>query len=133
MPPEEEEVKLWLAKADRDRRMAEAGLAQTPPITDGAAFHAQQVVEKTLKAYLVFRGHEFEKVHDLETLAGQCAEYDPTFAQLSERVAPLTAFAVRFRYPGPAEPSVDQVRQALVVAAEVWTFVVDRLPPEASP
>ena len=47
----------------------EVALAQVPPITDTAGFHAQQAVEKTFKAYLVWRGCEFEKIHDLRTLA----------------------------------------------------------------
>ncbi|HSW43942.1 MAG TPA: HEPN domain-containing protein [Phycisphaerae bacterium] len=49
MQPELVEVKRWIEKADHDRRMAEAGLDQTPPITDGAAFHCQQAAEKLLK------------------------------------------------------------------------------------
>ena len=95
--------------------------------------HCQQAVEKLLKAYLASREHEFEKIHDLEILAGQCALYDPAFASLRERVDPLTPFAVRFRYPGPADPSVEQVQGALVVVREVWDFVLDHLPPDARP
>ncbi|MFQ5806078.1 MAG: HEPN domain-containing protein [Phycisphaerae bacterium] len=53
MPPDVASVRSWLAKADHERRRAEAALAQTPPITDTAAFHCQQAVEKLLKAYLV--------------------------------------------------------------------------------
>jgi len=107
MPPELAEIRRWVVKAQRDRLMAEAGLAQTPPITDAAAFHCQQAVEKLLKAYLVFREDEFEKIHDLEPLADRCAQHDPSFAPLGTRVDALTPFAVRFRYPGPADPTVD--------------------------
>lgn len=72
MPPELAEVREWIRKADRDRRMAELGLAESPAITDAAAFHCQQAVEKLLKAYLIFRQEPFEKVHDLEVLVEQC-------------------------------------------------------------
>lgn len=129
MPPELAHVRAWLTKAEHDRRTAEAALNQHPPITDTAAFHCPQAVEKLLKAYLVHRGAAFEKVHDLEVLLAQCARWDAAFSELIERVEPLSAFAVRFRYPGPADPTVEQVRAALAAVAEVQQFVAARLPP----
>lgn len=133
MQPERAEVRRWLEKADHDRRMAEAGLAQTPPITDGAAFHCQQAVEKLLKAYLVYRGESSEKVHDLGALAHACARHEPAFAALIPRVLPLNPFAVRFRYPGPADPTPQQVREALAVVQEVLGLVLRQLPSETHP
>ena len=133
MPPELREVQAWIEKADRDRRTAEAALAEHPPITDTAAFHAQQAAEKLLKAHLVFRELEFERIHDLEALAEHCAQCDATFLELKPKVAPLTAYAVRFRYPGPADPSVEEVRAALEVVDTVRQFVLDRLPAEVHP
>lgn len=88
-------------------------------------------MEKCLKAFLVWREFSFEKIHDLEILASQCASFDPEFMTLVERVAPLTAYAVRFRYPGPNNPTVDDIRDALNVVNAVRVFVLDRLPPEA--
>jgi len=128
MPPELDEVRGWLRKADHDRRMAEAGLREDPPITDAAAFHCQQAVEKLLKAYLVWKQHEFEKIHDLRALVLACATHDQAFQTLEPRVAPLTAYAVRFRYPGPSEPTPEQVQAALQVVEQVRGFVLDRLP-----
>ncbi len=130
MPPELADVKAWLDKADRDRRTALAALRQRPPITDTAAFHVQQAIEKLLKAYLVFRAVQFERVHDLESLVDDCARCDAGFAQLKPEVAPLTAYAVRFRYPGPADPPVAAVRAALGVLRRVREFVLGRLPPD---
>lgn len=128
MPPEPNEVREWLRKADHDRRMSEAGLAQRPPITDAAAFHCQQAIEQLLKAYLVSRQSDFEKIHDLEVLVEQCGQSDARFAELRTRVAPLTAYAVRFRYPGAPDPSVQAIETALAVVADVRQFVVERLP-----
>jgi HEPN domain-containing protein len=133
MLPEEAEVKRWLNKARSDHRTAQVALAQDPPIADVAAFHCQQAVEKLFKAYLVWQRDEFEKIHDLRALANECAKHDPDFASLRERVAPLTPFAVRFRYPGPADPSVQQVQNALDVVQHVWDFIVSRLPAEVRP
>lgn len=41
---------------------------------------------------------------------------------------PLTAYAIRFRYPGPADPTVEQVRDALAVIEALQAFVLQRLP-----
>jgi HEPN domain-containing protein len=128
MPPELAEVYEWLRKARHDRRMAEAGLAQTPPITDAAAFHCQQAAEKCIKAYLLYRQHAFERIHDLRALLDACVQLDPAWEQLRDTVEPLTAYAVRFRYPGVSDPSVEEVRAALAVVAAVEDFVVRRLP-----
>ncbi|MCH7700774.1 MAG: HEPN domain-containing protein [Planctomycetes bacterium] len=133
MAPELAEVREWLRKASLDRRMAEAGLAQTPPITAAAAFHSQQAAEKSIKAFLVFHEQPFEHIHDLAVLLGQCAKLDADWAPLRDSVEPLTTYAVRFRYPGPPDPSVDEVQAALDVVREVWDFVVVRLPEEARP
>lgn len=133
MPPDATEVRAWFEKVRHDLRTAEVALAQTPPITDTAGFHAQQAVEKMLKAYLVWRGCEFEKIHDLRMLAQACAQYEKAFTDWIERVAPLSAYAVRFRYPGSAEPSAEEVRAVLDVANDVWKFVTALLPPELVP
>jgi HEPN domain-containing protein len=130
MPPETVEVRRWLEKADHDRSGAEAALERDPALADIAAFHCQQAVEKTLKAYLVWREQEFEKTHDLRTLVLLCADLDASFSQLLADVAPLTAYAVRFRYPGPADPSADEVRNALQVVRQTREFVLERMPEE---
>ena len=133
MLPESSEVNRWLKKAENDAEAAKMALAHAPPITDVGAFHAQQAIEKTLKAYLVFHGAPFEKIHDLEELIGHCARHNPAFSDLADRVAPLTAYAVRFRYPGPADPTVEQLEAAMIVVDHVSEFVLGLLPPEVRP
>jgi len=133
MSPDAGDVRQWLKKAAHDREVAELAVKNVPAITDVAAFHTQQAVEKLLKGYLVFHEIEFEKIHDLEILLSHCAEQDPAFLGLLDRVEPLTSYAVRFRYPGPGDPTVEQVASALRVVTEVETFVLDRLPPEVRP
>jgi HEPN domain-containing protein len=57
----------WLAKAENDLTNAAHTLklgASCP--TDTVCFHAQQCVEKYLKALLVVEGIDFPKTHDLE-------------------------------------------------------------------
>lgn len=130
MPPLMHEIRLWLTKADHDRMGAEAALDREPPVTDVAAFHCQQAVEKTLKAYLIHKGERIERTHDLVELMATCARHDPSFQSMSDRVAPLTPYAVRFRYPGPADPPYEEVKVALEIVQEIALFVRMRLPHE---
>lgn len=59
-------ARRFLALADRDLRAFEK-LVSDPEIDDEViGFHAQQAVEKCLKAVLVRHSIEFRKVHDLE-------------------------------------------------------------------
>ncbi len=95
--------------------------------TDVAASHCQQAVDKMLKAYLVSRGIEFEKVHDLRRLLDHCADDDGEFDSLREAAEPLTLYAIAFRYPGPADPTRQEVESALQVVERVWTFVAQRM------
>jgi len=68
MPPEDELLVQWLARADDDLRLAELALNASPPVCWSAAFHAQQGAEKLLEALLTHHGIEFEKVHSIDYL-----------------------------------------------------------------
>ena len=60
-----DEVSEWLQKAERDLLSAQILLEHDPPVLETTCFHCQQAVEKTLKAYLVWREVSFERVHSL--------------------------------------------------------------------
>jgi HEPN domain-containing protein len=123
-----DQVREWLRKADNDLRTAHAALALDPPATDTAAFHAQQTAEKLLKAFLVAHASPFERIHDLEPLVLACTAIDARFAIWTVSIAPLSKFAVRFRYPGPSDPTPDEVRDVLTLVGQFREFVVGRLP-----
>jgi HEPN domain-containing protein len=133
MPPELEDVRLWLRKARHDWFAARELSALRRTVLDTVAFHCQQAVEKTLKAYLVSRAAEFEKTHDLIWLLDRCVAFEPEFDALREVIRPLSAYAVVSRYPGPAEPTRAQVDQALSAVAQAWEAVTRRLPPDVIP
>lgn len=66
--PEEvkrEFVHQWLLKANADLMAARHLLTGGALLSFGAAFHAQQAVEKLLKAVLVWHQVEFPKTHDI--------------------------------------------------------------------
>lgn len=96
----------WLAKADMDWKAAnrlEPGddeVGYDPVHYDAAAFHLQQAVEKTLKAFLALHSVAFKKTHHLDRLLGLAATVDPKFDSLAEAAETLAPFAVEVRYPG---------------------------------
>jgi len=81
-------------------------------------FHAQQAVEKAIKAVLIAYQIPAPKVHSIEFLISHlpAALSQPTI--LTEAVI-LTDYAVVYRYPGDADPvTEDEYRQALRIADE---------------
>jgi HEPN domain-containing protein len=62
-----EETKKWLEKANQDMDMAQYSFNGKK--LDAAAFYSQQAVEKQLKAFQIEKFSEFDKTHDLISLA----------------------------------------------------------------
>lgn len=93
----------WMAKAENDLKSAAhlVKIADCP--TDAVCFHAQQCVEKCLKALLVAQGTDFRKTHDL----GELVVLLPSRLRPSlnnEEQDRLTEYATVTRYPGNYEP-----------------------------
>ncbi|MCS6952012.1 MAG: HEPN domain-containing protein [Bryobacterales bacterium] len=125
------EVQAWLKKARKDLDTAAYELQANPPFTDDIVFHAQQAVEKALKAFLAWHGVPFRRTHNLVELGGECCQIEPGLESLLRRAAPLTEYAWRFRYPGdPDEATVEEASNALTIAQEVFSSISKRLPEE---
>ena len=86
MSPDPDEVREWLQNAKDDLFSAQILIEHDPPVLDTACFHCQQAVEKSLKAFLVWKAVYFEKVHSLPYLLDLCEVQDPGVASLRERV-----------------------------------------------
>jgi HEPN domain-containing protein len=117
-------LSAWLAKADNDLAAADALSQAADPLWDIVVFHAQQAVEKFLKALLVRNGQRPPKIHDLRKLLSLCCRFEPQlniFADDCEFLSPLAAIS---RYPGPelASPEADGAR-GLAVARSVRVAV----------
>jgi HEPN domain-containing protein len=131
MPPEMELVRQWIERARTDLRSAAHALSANPPLTEDACFHAQQAIEKSLKAFLVHRDVEFEWSHRIRYLLNLCAQCDTSFSQWRDEAEPLTEYAVQFRYPHPdPAPTVGESNIALNVAQRIHQFVLEQLPAE---
>jgi HEPN domain-containing protein len=119
----------WLAKAHDDLLAAEILLSveQFPALI--AAFHCQQTVENSLKAFLVARSVPFLYRHDLGYLLDLCRDADPACEVLEPHIAGLTPFAVEMRYPVdlPVVISDQEAQQFHRQAQAVYEFVRQRV------
>ncbi len=90
----------WVAKGEGDYRVVLLLMRAKQPVHDAICYHAQQCVEKYLKAWLIEQGMPAPKIHDLETLVKLCL---PSMQELSFHIDGaryLSVFAVEVRYPG---------------------------------
>jgi HEPN domain-containing protein len=85
-----EDTKAWLTKASLDLQTAEHERRAEPPLTADMVFHAQQLAEKTLKAFLTWHDEPFRKTHNLVELGEQCVAIEHQLEPLLRRAAPLT-------------------------------------------
>lgn len=99
--------------------------------TEISDFHAQQAVEKWLKAVLGFRGVEFEYTHDLRRLIAEVTAVVGEFPFDNAQVVALTEHAVPLRYDEilDTEPIDRQATLALVNGVGDWA--VAQLPPSS--
>ncbi|ADT84024.1 HEPN domain-containing protein [Thermococcus barophilus] len=120
------DVKDWIRKADEDLKASEILLEQN--LYALSCFHAQQAVEKYLKAFLLEHDREISKTHNIKFLLNQCCEIDKSFRELFKSgVHYLTEYAVEVRYPGIYEPDREEAKDALRLAKVVKEFVLRKL------
>ena len=122
-------VKQWILKAERDLKIAKPEIKTGNPATDMVCFHMQQRAEKYLKTYLIFNGVETRKTHNLTLILEQCIRIDGEFQFLQKKQADkLTDYAIDTRYPADFFlPSVEETLQAINLAEEVKSFVLEKL------
>ena len=65
--------------------------------TSTICFHAQQTVEKYLKAFLALHDVDFPRTHDLDYLLMECQKIDKDSFNVD--LKSLTEFGVSVRYP----------------------------------
>jgi HEPN domain-containing protein len=112
-------VPEWIAKAEGDWEALEIlQSSNSPGLRDAVVFHAQQCVEKLLKARLIQLGQPVDKIHDLAALSRQLEVVDDQWSGDNEDLADLSAGAVLARYPG-YETSAEEQAELVEVASTV--------------
>ena len=98
----------WIEKAEEDFRAATTlRRMRRNPVHNAVCFHAQQCIEKYLKAILEKKGILVRKIHALPILLDQCADSHPFLIAMRNDMVRLSTYAVEFRYPGESASSTD--------------------------
>lgn len=98
MASEQDLAEQLLRRADEDATGAK-GMLPVDEVADVlVCFHAQQAVEKALKAVLAAHGVEFAHRHDLRVLIGQCENAGVQLPDGLTEVDLLTPYAAELRY-----------------------------------
>jgi HEPN domain-containing protein len=126
MTPQREEAERYLRLARRDEA-AFLALLNSPTVDFSVAcFHAQQSVEKSLKAVMFLHGLEFRRTHDLEELSGTLADAGVNIPLEATELRRLTPYAVEFRYDDEPMPLVTP-EQAIAYTARVLAWADEAL------
>ncbi|HEU5142228.1 MAG TPA: HEPN domain-containing protein [Solirubrobacterales bacterium] len=118
--PEQTEVAESFARlAAIDLATAEK-LAPDPEMDDRpVGFHAQQAVEKAVKAVLMLEGIDFPKTHDLEYLIVVAEKHSAALEPEVKSASWLTPWAAEFRYDDAPIETLDRKRAISVASAAV--------------
>lgn len=129
--PSSDEIRRWVEKAEHDLKNAEhtLTLGDDCPI-DTVCFHAQQCVEKYLKAALVRYGIAPPRTHNLRVLM-QMISAHVRLDVSTDAVISLSRYPVESRYPGDWDPiEREEAERAVAVARAVRSAVRTLLPPD---
>jgi HEPN domain-containing protein len=106
MPDARDGARALLARAVDDEEAARA-LQSVERVSDAVVgFHAQQAVEKALKAVLVLNEVSYRFTHDVAYLVELCETAGAELPSELGDVDRLSAFAVRLRYDASPATSV---------------------------
>ena len=116
----------WLLYANDDLRFAKSGLHDG--FYSHVCFLSQQAVEKSLKAFIIFKGMIHPKTHRLPELANLLNE--PWLNDYHKQLQKIDHYYMPMRYPDMlaalspnAQPTHDEAKQALDSAEELVELI----------
>lgn len=94
----EEYLKNWLFRGKEDIAVIDSLFNTDSELyASTICFHAQQAVEKFLKAFLVYHNVDFPRTHDVDFLLLECKRIDSKDFDID--LGSLSDFGVNLRYP----------------------------------
>jgi HEPN domain-containing protein len=127
-------AKAWLERAKEDLATVEK-LKDDEGLTNIAAFHAQQCVEKCFKAVLEAANKPVPRIHDLVRLAALVAEIDQVQVDETDLIELSTVY-LNSRYPvttgylPSGKPDLDDIQRFHHIAAGFYRLVASRVTSE---
>lgn len=124
-------TKDWLEAASTDIESINC-LLNNERLTGHVAFHAQQAIEKSLKALMEEHGDRVPKVHSLSKLFESCSIY-LDFQIDEDMVIALDSLYIESRYPGEfgllpeGKPTSKKANLFYEFAQEIYLLVINKL------
>lgn len=122
-PPESPDLALLLSRKAAGDEDVVRRLIDIPEVVDETlGFHAQQAVEKLIKAVLARNGVAYDRTHNIAYLLTLLdgAEVDPPGVSQEDLIA-LSPWAVQFRYDDEAHAVLDRAAaRRAVEATRAW-------------
>ena len=108
----------WLEKADQDLKRVHVLLENQDP--EGAAFHLHQALEKYLKGFLISKGWELKRIHDLGALLDEALRYQSQWENRRVVCQRVSEFYLT-RYPLFTKSKLDTERvEQILQSAQAW-------------
>ena len=120
-------AKRWLSYATTDLRVCEH-LLGSDGLESGIAFHAQQAIEKSYKAILVYHDQDPPRIHDLTRLASLVSEHVEDRVSDLDLLDRISQYYIQSRYPlmmetkDAPEPDTDAVESMVSHAKAILAF-----------
>ena len=121
----------WIEKAEEDYNIAQLAQQASRPFHNSICFHAQQCIEKYLKAWLQEANIPVPRTHNLEELLVLILPTLPAWSHWQPDFKRITGYAVDSRYPGESATADDTqhamricnaVRQAVRTSVKLPTY-----------
>ena len=120
-------VRLLLHKATQDEAVLEELLGDRRFDDETVGFHAQQAVEKLLKAWLAHLGADYPKVHNLEALVDLLEVHGERLPSELANLEHLSPFATVFRYEQLSTSAPFDRQAALELGRRMRAFVTGQI------
>ena len=126
------QVEDWIILADKDLMAAEIVLKDDYPLTNIAAFHCHQMIEKYLKAYLIEKDAPLIKTHDLIKLNGMIKNIKDLGIDENKLII-INEVYIESRYPGEIGllpdgiPTDEQAKEFIEYAKEIKMIINNEL------
>lgn len=118
----------WFKKGNEDELSVLSMLKHRDASPGTVCFLSQQIAEKYLKAFLIFRKIAFRKTHDLLELETLIFPVEKDVRNCEKEMDILTTYYFETRYPADyPEFSWDDAEEAYGAAKKIKEFVLGRI------
>ena len=118
------EVEEWFSRAEKDLDEAKFLLENRRPL-ENIAYFVHQSIEKYLKGFLISKGWDLEKIHDLVRLIRESCRFDKSFEQFIPAMEKITDFYIESRYPigYEVEYTLEEIEVAIKTADSIRNLI----------